>query len=165
MKQQRAFTLIEILVVVVILGILAAMIIPQFTDATKDAIGNTMAANAKMIRTQISYHASTGDVELTGEGFPLNVDGAWFATGSLPRHSYSGKRMQVIVAPSFLSDRIYPLFKTYNVNLSNPNTAWYNPTNGAFTFRVPNNLGDDEATLAAFNQANGLALLDLNQAW
>ncbi len=71
----------------------------------------------------------------------------------------------MILAPAFLSDRIYPLFKTYNVSLSNPNTAWYNPTNGAFAMRVPNNLSDDETTLAAFNQANGLDLEDLNQAW
>ena len=32
-----AFTLVEILIVVVILGILAAIVIPQFTSATQDA--------------------------------------------------------------------------------------------------------------------------------
>jgi general secretion pathway protein G len=36
-KNSRAFTLIEIMVVVVILGILAATIIPQFIGTTKDA--------------------------------------------------------------------------------------------------------------------------------
>ncbi len=163
MKHQRAFTLIEILIVVVILGVLAAMVIPQFTDATEDAIGNSMAANVKMIRTQIQWHAAKGDVPLSDDGFPEDIDGAWFAAG-LPRHGYSKRPIQVILAPAFLSDRIYPLFKTYNVNLANPNTAWYNPTNGAFAMRVPNNLGDDETTLAAFNQANALDLTDLNQA-
>ncbi len=34
---KRAFTLVEILIVVVILGILAAVVIPQFSDATKQA--------------------------------------------------------------------------------------------------------------------------------
>ena len=71
----------------------------------------------------------------------------------------------MVVAPWFLSNRIYPLFKTYNVNAPNPSTAWYNPTNGAFAMRVPNNLGDAAATLAAFNQANAVDLTDLNQAW
>ncbi len=71
----------------------------------------------------------------------------------------------MILAPWWLSNRIYPFFKTYDVNEPSPDTAWYNPTNGAFALRVPDNLGDDEATLTAFNQANGLALLDLDQAW
>ncbi len=45
---KRAFTLIEILIVVVILGILAAIVIPQFTSASQDAknrLGSQPAAN------------------------------------------------------------------------------------------------------------------------
>ncbi|MHC5200547.1 MAG: type IV pilin protein, partial [Planctomycetota bacterium] len=33
MRNKKGFTLVEILIVVVILGILAAIVIPQFTDA------------------------------------------------------------------------------------------------------------------------------------
>ena len=106
-----------------------------------------------------------GDVDLSDDGFPENLDPAWFNPGGLPRHGYSKKRIQVILAPWWLSNRIYPFIKTYDASSSDPDTAWYNPTNGAFALRVPNDLGDDETTLAAFNQANGLALLDLGQAW
>ncbi|MHC4286068.1 MAG: type IV pilin protein [Planctomycetota bacterium] len=37
MKAEKGFTLVEILIVVVILGILAAIVIPQFTSASVDA--------------------------------------------------------------------------------------------------------------------------------
>lgn len=40
-KMNRAFTLVEILIVVVILGILAAVVIPQFVNASDEAqVGN-----------------------------------------------------------------------------------------------------------------------------
>ena len=38
MKRQKGFTLIEVLIVVVILGVLAALIIPRFLNAPEKAI-------------------------------------------------------------------------------------------------------------------------------
>ena len=37
LRKPRGFTLVEILIVVIILGILAAIVIPQFTNASTDA--------------------------------------------------------------------------------------------------------------------------------
>jgi prepilin-type N-terminal cleavage/methylation domain-containing protein len=55
MKTQirNAFTLIEILIVVVIMAILAATIIPQFTDSTADAEVATAEFNLNTLRAQI----------------------------------------------------------------------------------------------------------------
>ena len=52
------FTLVEILIVVVILGILAAMVVPQFASASSTARNNSMLGSLQVIRTQIElYHA------------------------------------------------------------------------------------------------------------
>ena len=63
MKSQvrSAFTLIEILIVVVIMAILAATIIPQFTDSTADAEEATAEFNLNTLRAQIElYKAQHG---------------------------------------------------------------------------------------------------------
>ena len=50
---KRAFTLVEILIVVVILGILAAIVVPQFTNATEDAQGGNIQSQLSTLQNQI----------------------------------------------------------------------------------------------------------------
>ncbi len=50
---RKAFTLIEILIVVVILGILAAIVIPQFTQASTDAQIGNVKTQLNTIRNQV----------------------------------------------------------------------------------------------------------------
>jgi general secretion pathway protein G len=52
-NRSKAFTLIEILIVVVILGILAAIVIPQFTRASEDAQAGNIQSQLATIRNQI----------------------------------------------------------------------------------------------------------------
>ncbi len=56
MKRRSAFTLVEIMIVVVVLAILAAAIVPQFADATKDAKANTAVFNLHTLRSQIGFY-------------------------------------------------------------------------------------------------------------
>ena len=45
-QKAKGFTLVEILIVVVILGILAAIVIPQFTNASESAKASSLAQPA-----------------------------------------------------------------------------------------------------------------------
>jgi type II secretion system protein G len=56
--RRTAFTLIEVLIVVVIMAILAAVILPQFTDSTKDAKLGTARFNIQALRSQIELYRS-----------------------------------------------------------------------------------------------------------
>jgi general secretion pathway protein G len=55
-KRQTGFTLVEILIVVVILGILAAIVIPQFTNASEEARANNMLTQLQTVRSQLELY-------------------------------------------------------------------------------------------------------------
>jgi general secretion pathway protein G len=55
-KNNKGFTLVEILIVVIILGILAAIVIPQFTNASTDAKKNSLASQLQTMRSQFELY-------------------------------------------------------------------------------------------------------------
>jgi general secretion pathway protein G len=66
---KRGFTLVEILIVVIILGILAAIVIPQFTNASNDARANSVQSTLQTIRSQIElFKIQHGDTPPVAAG-------------------------------------------------------------------------------------------------
>ncbi len=52
-KRSRGFTLVELLIVVTIIGILATIVIPQFSNASTQAKENALKDDLRYLRTQI----------------------------------------------------------------------------------------------------------------
>ena len=91
---RKGFTLVEILIVVVILGILAAIVIPQFTSATEEARSGNLSAQIKSIQNQIElFKAKTGayptlaelqaavtKTGVTGEDWGILIDNDYLKT-------------------------------------------------------------------------------------
>ena len=95
-NRRSAFTLIEILIVVVIMAVLAATIIPQFSSSTKDAKTSSIKFNMHTLRSQIElykvhhlgdYPAIT-DASLPQLSGATDVDGNISATGPDADHPY-----------------------------------------------------------------------------
>jgi general secretion pathway protein G len=55
-SRRGGFTLIEVLIVVVIMAVLAATIIPQFSTSTKDARESSLKFNLQSLRTQLELY-------------------------------------------------------------------------------------------------------------
>ncbi len=56
MYRNKGFTLVEILIVVIILGILAAIVIPQFTEASNDARESALVSDLQTLRGQVELY-------------------------------------------------------------------------------------------------------------
>ena len=68
MKAKSGFTLVEILIVVVILGILAAIVIPQFTEASTEAKTSSLCTDLQTMRSQIELYKIQHNDNLPGSG-------------------------------------------------------------------------------------------------
>ena len=68
MRQMKAFTLVEILIVVVLLGILAAIVIPTVASSSASAKESALAHDLRMLRRYILIYKSQ-HLEI-GPGYP-----------------------------------------------------------------------------------------------
>ena len=84
MKAKSGFTLVEILIVVVILGILAAIVIPQFTEASTEAKLSSLCTDLQTMRSQIElYKIQHNDVPPTFAAFTAQMTGQTDITGAV----------------------------------------------------------------------------------
>jgi len=95
-RNNKGFTLIELMIVVIILGVLAAILIPRFMGAQNDARINAATADVSLIREGLGlYFVYEGHFPPTGDGkyaairdcvrihVSPPVEGKTFVTGSL----------------------------------------------------------------------------------
>lgn len=74
----RGFTLVEILIVVVVIGILAAIVVPQFTDAASQARATSMHTQLISMRNQIEVYRVRNSQSIPG-GNSGSVTDVWNA--------------------------------------------------------------------------------------
>ena len=131
MKAKHGFTLVEILIVVVILGILAAMVIPVFGQASTDAKTSALASNLQKLRLQIELYKNHHNGH-----YPGTAGGDVFDLAMTQKTDLNGKvggqygpYLERIPVNSFTGDN------TVRIDTTAPGTGtgWhFNPSNGDF---------------------------------
>ena len=145
-------SLIELLIVIGMLSILAAVVVPMFGTTSDMARTEAMASNAAQIRGLVIHHAGVRDVPMSVQGYPQNIVGAWFKAGVLPDHSWINSPL-IIEHAVVATNVIFPAVKTFDPSVPGAFNAWYNPANGRFCVRVPAK-STPAGTLQLFNDVN-----------
>jgi general secretion pathway protein G len=108
MKAKHGFTLVEILIVVVILGILAAIVIPQFTEASTEAKQSSLVSDLQTLRSQIELYKIQHKDQLPGSVAGVDFETAMTsytnqdgAVQAGPGYGIYGPYMQMIPANPF----------------------------------------------------------------
>ena len=153
----KGFTLVEILIVVVILGILAAIVIPQFTDASTEARNSSLCSDLQALRSQIElYKVQHNDVPPAFASFVAqmtgltDIDGAASA-GPIGDPGVYGPYMQKIPVNPFNDN-----YAADNINGAIDNTGTVGDNVGSWEYNETTGQiwADDDADL------DGVAGLD-----
>src|SRR3954468_18464129 len=96
MKQSKGFTLIELMIVVAIIGILAAVAIPKFADLVTKSKEASVKANLGAVRSALSIYYGDSEGSYPGNLYDgLTTSSRYLSSNSLgnfsvPKHSTNG---------------------------------------------------------------------------
>ena len=152
-SSSQAFTLLELVIVLLIMGILAAIAVPRAFDMTEDAQVATLQRSLYVIQLQIDGYF--GDYGVYSE----TVDPTWFRGNKLPHHPMNDGSipdLHIFTA----DDREHPSYKY----LDKFGAYWYNRNVGIVRARVPRMKTTQEA-LDLYNTVNRSALTTIGQMY
>ncbi len=140
MKRKRGFTLVELVVVVMILGVLAAVAAPKFLNTSARATDNGIRQTLAVVRNAIELYAAENagslpaTTDATQAGFLADLDP--YLRGTFPRCPVGAKNANIKIS----TDAAGPVAD------ASPSEGWqYNNQTGDFIVNSTDTLASDNA--------------------
>lgn len=125
--RRSGFTLVEILIVVIILGILAAIVIPQFTEASNDARLSSMTSDLQTVRGQLElYKVQHLDTYPAFDTFVAQMTGTTDINGDAAGSDFGPYLLRVPTNP-------FTNTNTIGADQAGATGWYYNEATGSFT--------------------------------
>jgi prepilin-type N-terminal cleavage/methylation domain-containing protein len=121
--QRPGFSLLELVINLVIIGMLAAIAVPRFSEAAQSAKANSLAMTLTLVRNAIEYYCAEHGRYPGYDPLDGSPDGRWFVDQMSRYSDAQGNVSDALVYPFIYGPYLRPPFPA-------------NPLNGLNTVRV-----------------------------